>query len=102
MVDKTLKEIQGEIKEWADGVIPNRTPISALHKLVLEELPELLSALKETGHIDPDEIADVLIIAIDLASIQGIDATRAIQEKMDINRNRQWELQFGILQHVEE
>jgi NTP pyrophosphatase (non-canonical NTP hydrolase) len=97
-----LVAIQQEITEWADSIIPDRTVLTAIHKLVLEEVPELLVELRQTGKISPGEIADVLILAIDIATLSGIDATTAIRDKMIINRQRKWVESFGTIQHVEE
>ena len=94
----TVAELQANIAEWADSVVPNRTPLSVVAKL-LGELGELIAS-ERMG--DPSEIADVLILALDLAHLQGIDAAEAIRTKLDINRSRTWRVaDNGCAQHYE-
>lgn len=94
----TLTELQGEIVEWADHDIgPCRTYRDAITKLVMEELPELL--------LDPEsalEWADVMILVMDLAHLAKIDMADAVREKLNINRNREWnrDERTGLFHHV--
>ena len=37
-----------------------------------------------------DELADVIITALFAAGYLGIDIDKAVQEKMEINRGREW------------
>lgn len=96
-----IQDLQKGVQDWADTLIPDRTASGAVAKLMLEEIPELLVALSTTGKIDKGEIADVLILALDICALEGIDAGAAIVDKMNINRNRDWELNDrGMLSHV--
>lgn len=97
-----LTRITRDIKLWADGIMPDRTPADAIKKLSMEEVPELWRSLKENGEVDKGEIADVLILALDVCVMSGIDPAAAIQEKMAINKGRKWEFEHGVLQHVED
>jgi len=94
-----MARIANEIMEWADEVIPNRTAADAIKKLSMEEVPELWRCVRETGKVDPGEIADVLILALDVCVMSGIDPLTAIKEKMAINRQRTWKYTHGVLQH---
>jgi hypothetical protein len=89
--------LQQEIATWADSLIPNRTAHQALTKLALEEIPEFL--------LEPDspgEYADLVILILDIAHLQGIDVKAAVLEKMNINKNREWEVdpKTGIMSHL--
>lgn len=97
-----LATITRAIKIWADKIMPNRTPADAIKKLSMEEVPELWRALKESGRVDEGEIADVLILALDVCAMSGIDPAAAIREKMRINMDRKWIFEHGVLQHVED
>lgn len=81
----SIRRIQSEVKEWADSVFPNRTAHDALCKLMLEEIPEFALAQK-----DESEYADMVILILDIASLNGIDVSAAVARKMAVNRERQW------------
>ncbi len=89
------------ITSWADSIMPNRTPADAIKKLSMEEVPELWRSLKEDGAVDAGEVADVLILALDICAMSGIDPLDAINEKMAINELRSWKFEHGVLQHKE-
>jgi NTP pyrophosphatase (non-canonical NTP hydrolase) len=79
--------------------MPERTPADAIKKLSMEEVPELWRSLKEDGQVDEGEIADVLILALDICEMSGIDPLDAIHNKMAINLGRTWKFEHGVLQH---
>ena len=81
----SISKMQREVKEWADSVFPNRTAHDALCKLMLEEIPEFALAQK-----DESEYADMVILILDIASLNGIDVSAAVARKMAINRARTW------------
>lgn len=87
------------IFNWANGIMPDRTPADAIKKLSMEEVPELWRSLKENGEVDEGEIADVLILALDICAMSDIDPMDAIHQKMAINIGRKWKLEYGVLQH---
>lgn len=80
-----LVELQREISNWADKVFPNRTVLEAIHKLALEEIPELVR-----NPASPEEYADVIILALDIATLNRIDVYQAVMDKMVINRAAKW------------
>ena len=93
----TVAELQAEIAEWADSVVPNRTPLSVIAKM-LGEVGELIASERMS---DPSELADVMILALDLAHLQGIDAAEAIRDKLEINKGRKWQVaDNGCAQHI--
>lgn len=97
----TVRTIQNEIKRWADRVYSNRTESSILEKLK-EENQELIDALASTENIEATELADVLILVLDLASIRGVDVYSAVIEKLEINRKRSWVINpdTGVMRHA--
>lgn len=93
-----ISRSQKMIAAWADKVYPDRTPENALGKMMLHEIPELLTG----GVDDPLEFADVAILLFDIAHLKGIDIGKAISDKMEINEGRVWEIDkvTGIMSHV--
>ncbi len=98
MMDE-LTVVTRAIFNWANQIMPNRTPADAIKKLSMEEVPELWRALKENGEVDEGEIADVLILALDICAMSDIDPLDAIHNKMAINMGRKWKFEYGVLQH---
>ena len=65
---------------------------------LLEELAELIGSERMA---DPMELADVFILALDLAYLQDIDIKEAVTQKMHINDSRQWVIEDnGRMNHV--
>lgn len=97
-----MSQVQAEITRWAQDRFPHRTDHHAIHKLMVEEIPEMAMHKKEhgTGTIGT-ELADCFILLFDLASLWKVDMAHAIFEKMQINYARQWaQDENGIMQHV--
>ena len=93
----SIVELQHDIAAWADEVIPHRTPLSIVCKM-LEELSELIASEKMS---DPSEVADVAILVLDLCHLQGIDLAQAVTSKMEVNRSRTWTVADNMrAQHV--
>lgn len=95
----SVEDLQHEIKTWADSVFPGRTAHGALCKLMLEEIPEFALA----PH-DPGEYADLVILILDIATLNGIDVATAVEAKMEKNRKRTWRLDqdTGLMHHTGE
>lgn len=95
-------DVQREITRWADEQFPGRTDHQTLHKLVLHEVPELLTHKKEHGTEGiGTELADCFILLLDLASMWDVNIMEAIRAKMETNYQRIWERDaHGIYQHV--
>jgi NTP pyrophosphatase (non-canonical NTP hydrolase) len=88
-----LVEITDDIMEWLEDVYPDRHPDQVWEKL-MEEIEEWKSR-----PTDAWEVADVMILILDLCKCYGIDVSRAIHFKMDRNRKREWEMKNGKLYH---
>lgn len=92
----TVADSQRLITAWADKTFPDRTIQEAITKLKKET-----AELEVSGHLDAGEFADVAILLFDIAHLQGIDLSRAIENKMRINESRSWQkLEDGTHQHV--
>lgn len=94
-----MEVVTRAIYNWANTIMPERTPADAIKKLSMEEVPELWRSLKENGEVDEGEIADVLILALDICAMSDIDPLDAIHQKMAINIGRKWKFEHGVLQH---
>lgn len=89
-----IRELTEYITNWADSVYPNRDPFVTLKKL-LEEIEEL-----QTRPGDGYELADVMVLLLDLCHLTGVDIVKAVHWKMKINEGRTWELRDdGTLHH---
>lgn len=97
-----MRQAQIEITRWANEQFPGRTDHAAVFKLVVHEIPELMIHKKEKGLEGiGTELADAMILLLDLASLWGVDMAQAVEAKMGINYHRTWERDaHGIMQHV--
>lgn len=92
-----IEQLQQDIAAWLDPINPNRTANSTIAKL-LEEIGELIASERMQ---DPEELADVAILVLDLFHIQDVDMAAAIKAKMHINRARTWRIaDNGAMSHV--
>ena len=96
VIPARLFEWQLTIGKWADTVFPNRTTASAMLKLY-SELGEYIRNPK-CG----EELADILIMMIDLANLNGIDIQEAMLAKHSKNLTRQWQVDpvMGTMSHI--
>jgi NTP pyrophosphatase (non-canonical NTP hydrolase) len=89
--------LQEEIAAWADDLIPDRTAYSTIAKL-LEEIGELIASERMS---DPEELADVAILVLDLFHLQGVDMAEAVRNKMSTNIRRKWKISDnGSASHI--
>jgi len=91
-----IREAQADITSWANINFPLRTPQGTFVKL-LEEIAEVAA---NPGH--PLEYADLLILIFDLASMYRVDIPLALEQKMVINRKREWVFNTttGLAHHI--
>ena len=62
--------------------------VNATFRVFLEN-QELLESVLEEDHF-AEELADVIITALSAAGYLGIDIDKAVRQKMEINRGREW------------
>lgn len=91
----SIKDLQKLVVGWADREFPTRNLNGCLIKL-LEEIAELFADPSE------EELADVLLLTLDLFHLTGIDPGKALVKKMRINEERTWVIneKTGIMRHV--
>jgi len=99
----SLKELTEEVVGWADGLAPNRRPENTVVKMV-EETSELLDAIvnQKGKEAVASELADCLILLVDLGDMYGINVVRAAQNKMCLNRERDWKADGGVIRRIKE
>jgi NTP pyrophosphatase (non-canonical NTP hydrolase) len=92
-----IRQLQDRITRWADANFPQRTTADILLKLY-EEVGEYARNPKAAL-----EMGDIMILLLDVATRNGIDVHRAIEDKMDINEARQWRVDENtrIMRHVD-
>lgn len=93
-----MQKIQSE---WIKSVLPNRVVGKTVIKLVGEaaELLEAVSYLDKPTKAK--ELADVVILCLDIAELEDIDIVQAFHDKMDENRKREWVVGDGCIAHKE-
>lgn len=94
----TLEQTLAEVMAWADATFPHATPESKAAHL-LREAHELRDNPR-----DPEEIADVVILAAGAAHLSGVDLHQAIRAKLAKLRTRRWGPigPDGVVEHVRE
>lgn len=76
-----------DVITYASGDETRKNAIATL--FLAMELRELIFAVDDVNNFR-EELADVIITALSAAGYLGIDIDRAVQEKMEINRGREW------------
>jgi NTP pyrophosphatase (non-canonical NTP hydrolase) len=91
-----IRQLQDRITRWADVNFPQRTTADILLKLY-EEVGEYARDPRSAL-----EMGDVFILLLDVASRNGIDVHKAIEDKMEINESREWRVDENtrIMRHV--
>jgi NTP pyrophosphatase (non-canonical NTP hydrolase) len=99
---RRLKNIQDGIKTWADAKIPDRTPDGQM--LHLEKELNELKVEWEVQDLDKakEELADIVIVALNLAGQMGFDMEYEVLRKMEINKKRMWSKpdSQGVIHHI--
>lgn len=96
-----FEHMQKHVTDWINPLInPNvRDPMAACIKLA-EELSELTYE-QYTGNMEGvgEELADCLILLLDIAYLNNVDLSAEFYTKMDINKQRKWEMKNGSMKH---
>lgn len=87
-----IKENSQSICDWGDSVFGKADTLKAYAIRAQEELRELIEAIdaSETEEEIVGEAADVTILLHRLVGTIGLDLYSAVDNKMTINRQRQW------------
>lgn len=109
-----LRSIQSDVGAWGDATFPGMSRLLATMGLVTHLESEVSELQVEASVYDPDEptatvehlaeeTADIVILALRLAHVNGFDLATEIRDKMAVNRGRTWELaDDGTIRHVEQ
>lgn len=106
----SIREWQRGIGEWGDATFPSHhaadgrpLPAGPVYHLV-KEAEELRLAHELDEAKVPDEVADVIILALTIAHLYGFSAEDAVAAKMERNRRRRWGPpdEHGACQHLGE
>lgn len=99
---RDIKEMQDRVAEWADRVFAERDP----RKTALKMTGEAVEVQEAVAYFEDDcagsELADVLILLLDLAYLKGIDLSAEFWAKMEVNESRRWVVGDGCFKHVKE
>lgn len=95
---ENIGTMQGMVVEWISPLLPDRQPMATAVKMT-EELSELMGAMLHGDKNIGEECADVLILLLDIAYLNGVDISEEFWEKMKINRGRSWTPKQGALKH---
>lgn len=97
------KETSQTIAQWGRETFGNAASVKAYAIRAQEELTELIEAI-ENGEPDKDialEAADVTILFHRITGTLGLELSNAVDEKMEINRKREWTPSGnGVGQHL--
>jgi NTP pyrophosphatase (non-canonical NTP hydrolase) len=96
-----MKWTQVSITGWSTQTFGNRTALATAVR-ANKEMAELLSALENgEDEVARKEVADVVIVLMQVAQRLNIDLDAEIQRKMEINEKRNWrKMEDGSFQHV--
>lgn len=96
-----LVDMTTEVVSWIRDYLPDaaRDPVNTSIKLS-EESSELTHALYTGDGSVAEELADILILTLDIAHLHRVDLEKAFKAKMEVNRQRQWIKVKGALKHA--
>jgi len=99
-----VSDLQALVVDWAKRAFPDRNLHTVIHKLLVEEWCELAVSLSRGRYNQiEDELADVMILLLDLCDMLGVDMGAAIRKKMRINEVRTWIVDsHGMSRHSDE
>lgn len=101
MIPRDYDALFRRITEWADKTFPGSRMLGkALH--LKEEAGELVRAVEIGGQASiADELADVFLIAIHLASQADVDVYETIERKFQTVQQRKWlpPDAYGVVRH---
>lgn len=97
----TIGRMTIEVDDWIGEIHPHRDSFDTAIKLS-GEVSELLHAMHTREGNLGEELADCMILLLDIANIRGVDLVDEFYKKMAINRNRKWEKVQGALKHIKE
>ena len=91
-----------QVVDWIKPMIPDaeRDSMNTAIKMA-DEVSELQHAIYTKGKNVGEELADVMILLLDIAYLHKVDIAAEFASKMEINQNRRWKERNGSLTHKE-
>ena len=97
-----IRQMQRIQATWISGVLPNRD----VRKTCIKLCSEAAEVAESVGYLGQravaSELADALILLLDIAELCDIDIVHAFHTKMEVNRNRTWLIGDGCIKHSKE
>lgn len=97
----TLHEMQKAIYQNKLDHHFNVTDVNKEFCLLYGEVAEAYDSWRKKKEDVGEELADVAIYLLGLAEIVGVDLGAEIERKMEINRDREYQMVDGVLQKIE-
>ena len=97
----TLHEMQKAIYQNKLDHHFNVTDVNKEFCLLYGEVAEAYDSWRKKKGDVGEELADVAIYLLGLAEIVGVDLGAEIERKMEINRDREYQMVDGVLQKIE-
>ena len=79
---------QNYISTVKRNCITDKTSMQDFIDKIFEEAAELESEFSSNGIIDPEELADIILVCLNCAKHYGIDIEKELQKKIKINFKR--------------
>lgn len=95
-----LSDVTSRVLEWIDKIAPGRKPIDTTIKLVAETAELLDAVANKDQDAVAEELADCLICMVDIANMYDINLISVALRKMEVNRQRQWKMEDGVLRRI--
>jgi len=86
---------------WIETLLAGRDSRRTVIKMA-GEVAELMEAVTLGTKDVAGEIADILILVLDVAKLHDINPAEAFYDKLEINKKRTWHPSGGCLQHNKE
>lgn len=100
-LDSVLMRMTESVVSWIHPLLPDRNPFDTTIKLA-SELSELQHVLHTGDGRAGEELADCLILLLDLCFLLEVDIDKELDKKMAVNRGRNWDKVLGTLKHIKE
>ena len=94
--------LQHAIFTWSIATFGAEQRQEGVYAHLVREVKELGESI--SGEIDPEELADCMMLLFDLAGYAGIDLLTETAKKLEINKKRKWGpiQEDGSILHIEE
>ena len=101
-----MKRLQEAVSNWQQEAFGNKQSEYGLVEHLKHEVEELDGALSmgsDSLEEIENELADIIILTIGIASLYNIELENAVADKLAINREREWNDpdEFGVINHKE-